>query len=484
MDRDGFTDERQQQLLKQARLPARTEFPGLGLPAPSQHQAGAFFAGLAQAAPHLARPEVRLWAAQNEHLDRALLQASGTDILQRPTEQLAKLLPPGDDAPALSVASVVDHFAQPVPAAKARHKLQKMISQELHKRNRDALLADMPAPQRALCRAVSYSGCSRWQTTMPDGPDTELTNAQIGAQAKIYLGLVPGFAPEMKEDEDLLCKCKAPNKLRDAPLHPLNCKSGMRTVCLRRHNALVALHVRYHRLAGLIATHHAGAYDDYSKMAPDMTVHAPGGVVLLDITVRNPLGACRPLAGRPLAQCFTTKEHLAAAEQEKIDKYAHMVRRGVKILPVAYTVFGAVAPQARNVASFKHVLGDLPDAAVNKKRLQDQYRRAVSCTIAKFNLEVVQSLVQGGGVLFARDAVRRAMAEGVAQAVDPEEAAERAADRQLGGEDPVVHVPAGPVGVGPLVGEAAVPVAEEEELEQEEGLGGWSAVSAALVDLE
>jgi hypothetical protein len=34
------------------------------------------------------------------------------------------------------------------------------------------------------------------------------------------------------------------------------------------------------------------------------------------------------------------------------------------------------------------------------------------------------------------------------------------------------------------VGEAAVPVAEEEELEQEEGLGGWSAVSAALVDLE
>jgi hypothetical protein len=469
-------DAHRQQVLKQAQLPARTGFPGLGLPAPSKHHPGAFFAGLVQAAPLLSRPEVRRWAVRNEVLSASLTSAvRRSEVLRRPPPKVAKLLPDeaARDVHWFTIANVVDYYSVPGRAEAARHKLQKLIGQELHTRARDSLLEELPPVNRALCDAVSQSGCARWLNAVPDCEDTVLTDAQYTQQARTMLGLLPGLAPELKEQEDVKCQCLSTNTLRDAPFHPLNCKSGMRTVILRRHNAVIDVIGRFHRKAGYLSTPHANAYDHFSKRNPDMTVYKPGGVALLDITVRNPLAACRPQLARPLANCSSTWLCLRNAEKEKLVKYADMVRPGVSIIPVAYSVFGAVGQLARSVASFKHVAAEcLPDDSfVNRRRLEDRLRTAICCTIVKFNLEVHQCVLQGQAYWAARAAMREH--RGGPEGVDPEEAAEHAADH----EEVVVG---GAAGVGAVEVAAEAAEAEAGRVAEEEDVADLDTAASAL----
>ena len=83
-------------MARSAQLPARKGYPGLGLPRLSRHHQGAAYAGVVQAAPVLARPAVREWAAHNGRLREAVARAhDAVPAIREPaTKQVIEALPP------------------------------------------------------------------------------------------------------------------------------------------------------------------------------------------------------------------------------------------------------------------------------------------------------------------------------------------------------------------------------------------------------
>jgi hypothetical protein len=438
-DPSTLTPERRDELLLQARLPCRPGYPGLGLPAPSQQQSAAFFAGVVQAAPLLGRAGVLPWVRENSRLRRALHDAVQIEELREPAEPAKKILPPKVDGQRaeehLSVENVISFFAQKTNANKARHAMQKTLTHDAHARRRTRLYRLIPAIRLALYKAVSQKGCARWLTTLPDCADTTLTDEEYITACLIHLGFLPGVAPEFKDlAGHLHCTCQAKVTLADAPFHLLNCKSGMRQAVLRRHNAIVRTTVEFMRRAGLLTEMHANAYDNFTKRNPDLTIYRAGGVLLLDVTLRNPLAACRPRLARPLSFCVPSALALSRAEDEKKKKYRDMESKEVTIHGMAFTCFGATSKYAQKVMNFQHLPGgelQIP-SYVDARRLKDKFRRSVSCIIAKSSHDIMSS---AGLVYHGDNAAEHLANHGPHEEHDYEFDEEKAADDELRAAD-------------------------------------------------
>jgi hypothetical protein len=396
VDAERLPGALREQLVVQSRLPARKGFPGLASAHPAQHLDAAFIAGLAQAAPLLDLPSVKRFAVDNARLQEEVQRAMRSETVQAATERTRAKLPPEEAAGGVSLDAFVAFYK-----AHAEHRasgLQLCMTHETHRRARDtldAMFGDQPA-DLALRRAVSEAGCSRWINTLPDSNFTTLTDEEYTFQARLTLGYLIGLTPNVDPlENEAKCLCPAHVRAIDAPFHAPSCKAILRTLKLDQHDASVSVHCTFNRRAGLASQPHAFGWDQvrWTKRMPDLTVYrGEGGVMLLDMTTWNPLAACAPRALRPLEHCMTTERTLATAERTKRVKYADMEVPGVQIVPLAYTIFGAAGPAARDVMSFKHVraadyVGVL-GTVEGLTKLSEQYQNAVTCTIVKSNVRL------------------------------------------------------------------------------------------------
>jgi hypothetical protein len=395
----GFTAAQWEQLsegfrsavMGQARLPARQGYPGLGLGVPSLHQQGAFYASVAQAAPTLARPAIRPWAVANRKLEEALATAADSRHVREPTDDIRAMLPAA--AQRGSLREVIDFYAR--DRKKARAKLQRQLSKEVQKNALATLelqLADRPAA-RAMLRAASFRGAARWALSLPDDELTVLSDDQYRTQARLHLGIVPGLVEEgiVPEEADEPCPfCVRGDALRRvAPLHVVSCTHTRRSMKLFTHNSVVHVVATFMQRAGLQASIKAVGFDPAgSRQAPDLVVHTDEGIKLIDVTIHNPLAALRMGAdgrGADLGGCRSSVATLRAAEREKLYKYRGLETDHIKIVPFALTFHGGVGDVAKKVLSLGWVKRKL--AGGDKRKLADQFRRAVSCAIVRGNAD-------------------------------------------------------------------------------------------------
>ena len=327
----------------QLALPIR--MGGLGLPRAAEVAPAAWYAGQAQAAPHLLRAGLGATgarAAETAAVKGSLISQCGNAA----TQHL-----PSDGSDDIAFFAADDRRAA---------KLQRTLTRAAQELAFDALLkASESKENSARLLAASAPKAGLFLTVLPSQPHLRLNDGEFGLAVRFRLGLPPS---------DLMPSyCRpcgvAKGDLQLDPWHGLSCHHARSTAITWRHDSVVRVLSRWiTRLGGSARLEPRPPRDnpvaDGGKRRPDLDVTLGAARYLVDVTVRHPCALSRVAVG--------SRSRLAVAEQAEKEKTSYhaastsAARPKAVFVPFVIETFGGVGKQAS--AFIKQVLklaGDL-----------------------------------------------------------------------------------------------------------------------------
>jgi hypothetical protein len=276
--------------------------------------------------------------------------------------------------------------------------LQRNLSQQLAKAERQRLLNDLQGNDAALARlqSSSHNCASMWLTALPENPHFLLNNAQFRLAVLHRLGLPPSSRLPSS-----ICLCAAlsdrEGDLKEDPQHFHTCILLRKSGCYDRHQHIVRALMDICQHAGIVTTtsieplhvdcdcpSHSGAASASCSLVPDLLVFLADKKYMLDVSVTCPSAKSYRSAA--------SKHVLSAAmkrAKEKNSKYSAACQKvGTVFVPFVLESYGAFHHKAEEF--LQQISKQQYDNSTEQHEFLAYARRRIAFAIQKGNADIAQ----------------------------------------------------------------------------------------------